>query len=146
MFYLSVGFLSAVVVGVAGIAVAVGWNELPRNGWAEVRFLVFAAALPVVFLGFLAYGRLRLDSAYRRRVGAFQPQETTIDPDGFEALVHGSSARYEWLLFDRFKIDAEVVILFATDGGWIYFARSRFVSDADWDRFVDFVRDHDWSA
>lgn len=142
--------LAIVLATILVVGLLIGWSarEFDAAAGDRILFFVCSAAVvpPLVVGGFRLRNRALFRRAWRTKTGWFTPVETTLDETGLTSTMPHASSRYGWPLFERVRLAPGLIVLFMAEGGWMFFARSRFGSDEEWERFVAFVESRDWSA
>jgi hypothetical protein len=128
----AVGFL--IVLGAIGLS-AREYDEAAGNRILVVAFVAYPLLL---FLPFALY-RFRLYQAWKAKTGIFDAHETIISADGLSTHTDNSQAHIQWSFFTSYRHSDRVLVLYHRNG-WLFFARSRFGSDAEWETFVLFVK------
>src|SRR5262245_49590863 len=97
-------------------------------------------ALSFAFPSFLLF-RYALVREYWRRLWEkkhfyFRPSVTVLQATGVSINSESYRAEYAWEYFTEFRRTDRVVALFGP-GGTMFFGRSRFASDHDWEKFIN---------
>lgn len=93
---------------------------------------------PSLWLIRCAWLREQWQRLWERKLLYFRPMETRLHADGVSFNAQAYRAECAWEYFTEFRRTNRVVVLFSTGGG-MFFGRSRFANDADWEKFVNFV-------
>jgi hypothetical protein len=131
---------AAAALVLSALIVAVGVSVRQADEKVSDRvFLVGSIVIAFMLVWRVAVPRYRIHRAWATRSGIFDVSDTTISNDGVLMKVPHATHRAEWPLFFAAMTRPTAVILFYP-GAWMLFARSRFSSEHDWNRFTAFVQ------
>lgn len=127
---------------IAAVGLFVGLGLWLREHDEEASDRVFLAAiivLPVFVFAPVLIARYRVHQAWTFKTGIFAVADTTIANDGIVMKLPHAVSNIEWPMFFAAMIRPTAIILFY-QGAWMLFARSRFPTEHDWNRFTAFVQ------
>jgi hypothetical protein len=130
----AVVFVFVIVLGGIGLS-ARDYDQAAGN---RILVVVFVA-LPLLLLLPFALYRYRLYQAWKVKTGIFDAHETIISADGLSTRTDNSQIHIQWTFFTSYRHSDRVLVLYHRNG-WLFFARARFGSDAEWKTFVSFVK------
>jgi hypothetical protein len=134
----------------AGVLVALGFMALAAyHVYEDDEYEhVFRAALSlVVVLTAIAFAaahpqwvRSRQHEAARRGDGLYTPTHGAACDEFLESKTDEAAARFKWSAFYGYRASTDVAILYGRlSRQFVIFARTKFDSDDDWQRFLNLV-------
>ncbi len=132
-------FLILVTLGCVILLWRIGVTKEDHGpGFSDRMLIVLCVVVPTTIVIWYFWRRNQLQRAWEQKEQIFRRIETTISENGLMMLQAHRRSEIQWPFFNSFRRTENLIILYHSDS-WMLFARSRFGSQADWERFVSFV-------
>jgi hypothetical protein len=135
-------FHAAVILGMLGclweLWQLVMFTDAEDLSGSDEILIAICFTFPSLLLMRYAWVHERWRHLREKKFFYFRPSATVLHSSGISLSTESYRAEYAWEYFTEFRRTDRVVVLFSSGGG-MFFGRSRFANDADWERFVNFV-------
>jgi hypothetical protein len=117
------------------------WNDEIESAGISALFALVCLALIGFPLGRTVRVRWLNEQNCRKQVGVYGYTTGKANEHGFESRVEFISTTYQWEAFSGYRASQSVALTFscAPAKHFVIFARTKFASEADWQRFLELL-------
>jgi hypothetical protein len=134
-------YLPWILVGIVLWSVGGSGGRLLAESWSVDPRMTIVGLLPLVFLiAFVAaWPRMAVRQAWRRNELVKMPVSGAADATGIEWDGQYIRGHYPWTVLKKYRRAAAMVVVYTQPNSVMFFPRSFFSSDTEWERFVALV-------